>query len=62
MLSHAVCLQVQEQVESQREECRKVEAQLQKKEVALTAAQGKIDLLASEIQAKVYRYLPAMKL
>lgn len=46
-------MQVQEQVESQREECRSVEAQLQKKEVALTAAQGKIALLSSEIQAKV---------
>ena len=40
-------------MESQREECRRVEAQLQKKEVALTAAQGKIELLTSEMQAKV---------
>ena len=46
-------LQLLEQVESQREECKSVEVQLQKKEVACTAAQGKIDLLTSEMQAKV---------
>ena len=48
-----LCVQCQEQVESSRLECRAVEAQLQKKEVALTAALGKIELLTSEIQAKV---------
>ncbi len=46
-------LQLLEQVESLREEVRGVEGQLQKREVACTAAQGKIELLTSELQAKV---------
>ena len=46
-----------EQLDSQRKELRSVESQLQKKEVACTAAQGKIDLLMSEIQVKVHTYV-----
>ena len=46
-------MQFQDQVDSSRSECHSMESQLQKKEVALTAAQGKIELLAADIQAKV---------
>ena len=40
-------------METVRDECRSVEAQLQEREVALTAARGNIKLLTSQIQTKV---------
>lgn len=46
-------LQLLEQLEGSREQCHHLESQLQKKEVAITAAQGKIELLTAEAQAKV---------
>ena len=45
--------QLQEQLDSAREQCHELEGQLQKKELALTASQGKIELLAAEAQASV---------
>ena len=49
-----VCvLQVQEHLETSREQCREVEVQLQKKEVALLAAQSKTQQLTSDLQSKV---------
>ena len=48
-----VCMQVQEQLEASREQCHGLEAQIQKKEVALLAAQSKTELLTSDLQNKV---------
>ena len=45
--------QLSEQLDSAREQCHQLEGQLQKKEVALTASQGKIEMLTAETQAKV---------
>ena len=45
--------QLQEQLDSAREQCHELEGFLQKKEVALTAAQGKIELLTAEAQTSV---------
>lgn len=49
-------LQLLEQLEGSREQCHHLESQLQKKEVAITAAQGKIELLTAEAQAKVEEF------
>ena len=45
--------QLSDQLDSAREQCHQLEGQLQKKEVALTASQGKIEVLTAETQAKV---------
>lgn len=45
--------QLSDQLDSAREQCHQVEGQLQKKEVALTASQGKIEVLTAETQTKV---------
>ena len=45
--------QISDQLDSAREQCHQLEGQLQKKEVALTASQGKIEVLTAETQAKV---------
>ena len=45
--------QLQEQLDSAREQCHELEGQLQKRELALTAAQGKIELLSAEAQTMV---------
>ena len=45
--------QVQESLESSREKCRDLEAQLQRKETALVAAQNKTQQLTSDLQNKV---------
>lgn len=46
-------LQLMEQLESLHEQCQTSKEQSQRLEVALTAAQGKIDLLTADIQTKV---------
>ena len=53
MSSSVAHLQVQEALDGSREQCRQLEGQLQKKEVALMAAQNKMELMASELQSKV---------
>ena len=45
--------QLSDQLDSAREQSHQLEGQLQKKEVALTALNGKIELLTAEAQAKV---------
>ena len=45
--------QLSDQLDSAREQCHQLEGQLQKKEVALTALNGKVELLTAEAQAKV---------
>ena len=45
--------QLSDQLDSAREQCHQLEGQLQKKEVALTALNGKVELLTAEVQAKV---------
>ena len=51
--ANAKSSQLQEQLDSVREQCHDLEGQLQKKELALTAAQGKIELLTAEAQTTV---------
>ncbi len=45
--------QVNEQLETVREKCRQLESQLAAKDVSLTAAQGKIELLTADSKTKV---------
>ena len=45
--------QVQESLESSREKCREMEAQLQRKETVLVAVQNKTQQLTSDLQNKV---------
>lgn len=45
--------QLQEQLDSIREQCHELEGQLQKRELALTAAQGRIELITAEAQTAV---------
>ena len=49
-----ILLQVQESLEAIKEQCRELEAQLQKRETALLAAQSKTDQLTSDLQNKVF--------
>ena len=49
-----ILLQVQESLEASKEQCRELEAQLQKRETALLAAQSKTDQLTSDLQNKVF--------
>ena len=51
--ANAKSSQLQEQLDSAREQSHQLEGQLQKKELALTAAQGKIELLTSEVEKTV---------
>ena len=53
--ANAKSSQLQEQLDLSRDQCHQLEGQLQKKELALTAAQGKIDLLTAEAQTTVGR-------
>ena len=52
-MASAKSAHLQEQLDSAREQCHELEGQLQKREVALTASQGKIDLLTAEAQTSV---------